>query len=313
MLLSLPLSAARVFAFVCSPAPSVHDTPRKHPLAAECIPIAGKHAPSGSNQAARHLRDSSTHNDDPMISLTLEGNAVVDDLAKKYQLSRESVSHMLDALQRGGGTMAQFQCPEFGTGQWMQGGMIMVGDMFNYSLKARVNDLFSDLAEAMRRQPLFELRKAKSPEERESPPPVPSDSDWWPGGLGRPSSTGSQNSMRYAIFPASRRLVVEHKGKVDVYDTEDHEIRGVSQQQGTSGHALQFTSQHGTYPAESFPIVSGTSNGPSDTSGQATEMPASKESPDAAGLLRKLAELRAEGILTEDEFAAKKAEILRRI
>ena len=44
-----------------------------------------------------------------------------------------------------------------------------------------------------------------------------------------------------------------------------------------------------------------------------TEMPASKESPDAAGLLRKLAELRAEGILTEDEFAAKKAEILRRI
>jgi hypothetical protein len=46
----------------------------------------------------------------------------------------------------GGGTLAQFNCnhPELGgNGQWMSGGMTMVGDMFNYGLKATVSGLCS--------------------------------------------------------------------------------------------------------------------------------------------------------------------------
>jgi hypothetical protein len=38
--------------------------------------------------------------------------------------------------------MAQFNHPEFaGSGQWMQGGMLMLGDMFNHALKGRVDAL----------------------------------------------------------------------------------------------------------------------------------------------------------------------------
>ena len=41
--------------------------------------------------------------------------------------------------------------------------------------------------------------------------------------------------------------------------------------------------------------------------------PPARREPDAVDLLRKLGDLRDAGVLTEDEFAAKKAELLRRI
>ena len=41
--------------------------------------------------------------------------------------------------------------------------------------------------------------------------------------------------------------------------------------------------------------------------------PRARRRPDAVDLLRKLGDLRDAGVLTEDEFAAKKAELLRRI
>jgi hypothetical protein len=44
--------------------------------------------------------------------------------------------------------MAQFRHPEFGgTGQWMRCGMIMIGEMFNNTLKARVEALCNDIAQ----------------------------------------------------------------------------------------------------------------------------------------------------------------------
>lgn len=71
------------------------------------------------------------------------------------------------------------------------------------------------------------------------------DSSWWPKGLSRPLSSGSQNGVRYAFFPDQRRLAVEQGGKVSQYDTGEHRISGVSQAQGAGGGALRFTSQSG--------------------------------------------------------------------
>jgi hypothetical protein len=68
---------------------------------------------------------------------------------------------------------------------------------------------------------------------------------WWPDHLGQPSTSGSQNDMRYAFFPDQQRLLVEHGGKCTTYDSEDHRISGVSQQQSHDQH-LAFTSQNGT-------------------------------------------------------------------
>src|SRR4030095_6763772 len=32
---------------------------------------------------------------------------------------------------------------------------------------------------------------------------------WWPNGLGHPVAVGGQNDLRYAIFPETRRLVID--------------------------------------------------------------------------------------------------------
>ena len=60
-------------------------------------------------------------------------------VASKHAFSPDAVQHLYHAMLVGKGTMAQFSHLEFGgTGQWMRGGMIMIGDMFNHALKARV-------------------------------------------------------------------------------------------------------------------------------------------------------------------------------
>ena len=50
--------------------------------------------------------------------------------------------------------MAQFTHPELGgSGQWMQGGMTMVGDMFNNALKAQVDGLCAELSRFLAQHP----------------------------------------------------------------------------------------------------------------------------------------------------------------
>ena len=50
--------------------------------------------------------------------------------------------------------------------------------------------------------------------------------NWYPSELGAPTSSGSQNNVRYAYFAGSQRLAVETGGGVWVYDTLDHQIGG---------------------------------------------------------------------------------------
>ncbi len=61
---------------------------------------------------------------------------------------------MLFAVLNGNGSMAQFNHPEFGgSGQWMKGGMLMLGDMFNYSLKGSIDALCSERSQILAEQP----------------------------------------------------------------------------------------------------------------------------------------------------------------
>src|SRR5580704_8061402 len=71
-----------------------------------------------------------------------------------------------------------------------------------------------------------------------------SSSNWWPAELGSPASTGAQNNLQYACFPVSRRLAIRQGDQVSVYDTGEHRISGVSQQQ-SGDQSLTFTSQLG--------------------------------------------------------------------
>src|SRR5687767_778624 len=89
-----------------------------------------------------------------MQKLSPAHERAIDELAKRHGFSRSAVTSLLESIARGNGTMAQFDHPEFGgSGQWMGGGMTMVSDMFNDSLKARVADLAADLARLLVSEP----------------------------------------------------------------------------------------------------------------------------------------------------------------
>ena len=160
------------------------------------------------------------------------------EIAQRHGFSTDAARAVAEALRRGNGTMAQFNHPELGgMGQWVAGGMLMIGDMFNNDLKARVGALCRDVASV--------------------PGPVPAAAEqqpdrsaaWWPDDLGSPSATGGQNDMRYACFPVRRRLAVRQDGRVRVFDTGEHRIGGFSQQQGGI-QTLTFSSQLGTVRLE---------------------------------------------------------------
>src|SRR6476469_4796359 len=79
--------------------------------------------------------------------LTPAGEAAVAELAQRYRVSDGAVRALLDAVIRGGGAMAQFSHPDLGgSGQWMRGGMTMVGDMFNSGLQSTVSGICSELS-----------------------------------------------------------------------------------------------------------------------------------------------------------------------
>jgi hypothetical protein len=203
--------------------------------------------------AAGHISQAPGSNSLPR--LTDQGLQKINDLAQHYGVSADAVMTLLQALLNSKGTMAQFDHRELGgAGQWMPGGMTMVGDMFNHGLKAKVDGLCSELSQILATQPFvpfpttFQSQSQRQGGGRQEGghdlfdtgsvslfvPETPgrASGQWWPTELGFPNGTGAQNQVRYAYFNRTHRLAVELNGKVTVYDTLNHEISGVSQQQG---------------------------------------------------------------------------------
>lgn len=236
-----------------------------------------------------------------MQHLSPEGRNAISDIASRYNLSPDAVEHMLIAVNNGAGQMAQFNCPELGgSGQWMRGGMTMVGDMFNHGLKSTVDSLCNELSKLLASTRVFPEVAAGTP----------GSSQWWPTDLGTPISSGSQNNSRYAVFAG--RLAVEAEGKVTVYDTLDHRIGGVSQQQGNNS-SLTFNSQYGAVLVGSLPVVSGEDVSPAPAAPNPAQAKVSDAGSDIISLIEKLAQLHGAGVLTDDEFSTKKQELLARL
>jgi hypothetical protein len=292
-----------------------------------------------------------------MRKLTPAGQQLIEEVAQRHGLSTDAVMSMLESVIRGNGSMAQFNHSEFGgSGQWMQGGMTMVSDMFDNYLKDRVHGLCSELSRLVATQPdlihsgSFQSQSrgtqqqgndsggqryqpsaghgGSNQQQTEAGPVGPVgpmslfveaapgiSGDWWPADLGRPNSTGAQNDVRYAFFVQPRRLAIEVNGKVTVYDTLDHQINGFSQQQ-SRGASLTFGSQHGLVAVAGLPIVS-VDGVPQPASSPQQEQPVGIQSDareaDVFATIEKLAQLHAKGILSDEEFAAKKAELLSRL
>jgi hypothetical protein len=178
---------------------------------------------------------------------------LVDRMAKKYSVSPAAVQVVLAALRSGGGRMAQFSHADFGgMSQWSPG-MSMVGDMFNTQLKAKLDALCSDIAAHL--ETSGTAGGARAAGEEVSYRSQTRTEDWWPAGLGRPGAVGAQNDLRYAVFPESRRLVIDDHGTFSAYDTGSHRIFGIAQAQ-SADRTLTFTSQDGLVRIADLPRVS---------------------------------------------------------
>ncbi|KQS33192.1 SHOCT domain-containing protein [Dyadobacter sp. Leaf189] len=260
-----------------------------------------------------------------MKALTKEGEQYVAEIAAKYNLKKESVEALLKAVIDGSGNMAQFNIQELGgQGQWMRGGMTMVGDMFNNSTKSTVDKVCSELAELASTRVLFE--------ESEEPAGIAAStgnggfqqqsSSSWPAVFGTPTTSGSQNDFRYAYFAPVRRLVIEENGKRTIYDTKHHHITGVSQQQGSSS-SYRFTSQDGPVDLSSLSVISepGQPSQPTpeiaydvtSTADLRTEQQGSTPQDIIISTIERINVLFERGQITEEEFKSKKQELLARL
>ena len=271
-----------------------------------------------------------------MQQLTDQGRQRIDELAQRYSVGTDAVMTLLRALVNSNGAMAQFNHGDLGGGgQWMRGGMTMVGDMFNYALKAKVDGLCSELSQLLAQQPFVPFPASFQSQSQGGnlhqggeagggsvslfvpDPPRQASRQWWPAELGFPNGSGAQNQVRYAYFNGARRLAVELNGHVTVYDALDHEIGGVSQQQG-SGGSLTFTSQYGTVSISNLPVLS--VDGVPSTAPEPRQPPTpepsraeSAQESDIFAKIERLADLQKKGILSPEEFAAKKSELLSRL
>ena len=107
--------------------------------------------------------------------------------------------------------------------------------------------------------------------------------------------------MRYAFFPESRRLAIDDGGRITVYDTGDHRLERL------------FAAAVGRPVAELHqPARPGADRRSRGGARRAARLaPAAAE--DVFGKIERLAELHARGILTAQEFEAKKADLLGRL
>ena len=135
------------------------------------------------------------------------------EIARRTGLSLPAIESLREALVRGKGMQAQFNHPDLGgMGQWMRGGMVMIGDMFNTALATKVANACSLLAERVD----VEVTSGKS--------------CWWPREYGDPSMHASQDRLDYAYFPHRRLVAVRRDGHVSWYEIDD--VEGLSAQGG---------------------------------------------------------------------------------
>lgn len=283
-----------------------------------------------------------------MNQLSDQGHQLVQDLSNRHGFSTDAVTHMLIAVRNGNGSMAQFNHQEFGgSGQWMAGGMLMLGDMLNSQLKWRVQSLCEELANAVANHQSGNFggsfqsqsqngnynqnQRAGSHGGQNSLFVPDPESNWWPQHLGSPTASGSQNNCSYAYFGNINRLAVKTGSSVWVYDTQNHHIGGFSQQQAGDG-SISFSSQFGYVNLSSLPVVmkDGVSVGqqntnPSNASSSGSSNPAptsTSQEPRNANpapgesvldTLERLGSMRDKGYITDDDFNQKKQDLLSRI
>lgn len=267
-----------------------------------------------------------------MQRLTARGRQTVQHLATEHAFSPPAVTHLLLAMAEGGGRMAEFDHREFGgPGIWMHGRMTMLNGLSDSALKTRMDALSCVIAERLAAEAdLVEHVPDPPPEERSIAQRrrhalaghgfrhfaiQKRGSAWWPARLGVPTLSGQQDARRYAWFADIRQLAVHDGRTLRSYDTGDHRLHGLLPPQSGDSASLTFTTTAGPIALDELPLLWETGiTGDAAAPGPAAAKDATP-APRGALLdaMERLGELKTRGLLTETEFATKKAELLSRL
>ncbi|MBO9471851.1 SHOCT domain-containing protein [Endozoicomonas sp. G2_2] len=260
-----------------------------------------------------------------MTETAADTNARLAKFSRQYGFSEDAVRHLFEAVTQGGGDMAMFDHPEFhGPGQWMRGGLMMTTTPGDRVLNNAIESLCNRLSALLRAQhaPGQSGYRRISPEARAWDTSVSPRQRWWPHEWGDPVATGHTDDLAYAFFDDAARMAIRSGDQVDLYKTADHCITGIAQaQQGTSA-TLVFTTPFGELPLDELARCDDDRNNPAGNatatehrSGEpaAAEQATPQSSMEILEAIEKLGALHREGVLTDDEFNAKKQALLNRL
>ncbi|WP_423821055.1 SHOCT domain-containing protein [Salinisphaera sp. SPP-AMP-43] len=238
-------------------------------------------------------------------------------LAEQYGFSHEAVAHLFEAVSAGGGDMAMFDHPEYrGPGQWMRGGLIMITDPADGLLKNRIDALCHALSRLLRESTPDTIHRRISDHARAWDTPGNLRHAWWPAELGEPAISGETERLAYAYFEAACRFAIRYDGAIVWYDTGEHRLTGIAQHSGASPADLVLTSTQAALALaelKRIESVEDETSAPGSMPGGAVAGERLSESTAIFEALERLAALRDQGVLTEDEFVAKKQELLSRL
>ncbi|MCU0392081.1 MAG: hypothetical protein MUE81_13260 [Thermoflexibacter sp.] len=163
----------------------------------------------------------------------------IEKIAKKYEVSVGAIMMLVSGLQSTNGNQVQFNHPDLGgLGQW-QLGMVMIGDMFNHTLKMKINEICQELALLVRNEKIN--------------PPKKSVIQNFDSIHGKPAFKGSQNNLHYAYYPEKNLFILEQYGIVEKYNTEGYQIVGLSQQQSNFTQDIQLQTDKGSITIANLP------------------------------------------------------------
>ncbi|MCY7351317.1 MAG: hypothetical protein LH606_11720 [Cytophagaceae bacterium] len=162
-------------------------------------------------------------------------NETLQQIAERHGFSPELAQTLLSELQRSRGRQVTFNDPALGgVGQW-RGGILLIGDMMNHGLKAKVSAFLNDLAAHAHASPVDSIRTARRAERAASAFQAQAS------GQREAGFSMTQNGVSYKYSANRNELIVNG---TDVYDTTGLRVMGISSiQQNGQGVLVLRTDQ----------------------------------------------------------------------
>ena len=182
---------------------------------------------------------------------------VIQSVAQRYLIAEPVVRKLFDQLKVSCATACSFDIPELGgMGHWSPG-HVTGAPGADHSLRMRIDGLCSELAALIQGSETSApeaLTRAAHTAPASGRVDLPAGESWWPASFGMPAASGERHGMRFAFFPAAKRLLVQQGARIDAHDTRDAQVTGVAEMSGETT-SLMFNTDKGTVKLEEWKCV----------------------------------------------------------